>query len=314
MSAYNGAKYIREQLDSIRLQTLPPGEVLILDDCSTDETQNVVASYLEQYELGHWRLLSNTKNLGWRESFRVGLRLVGGDYVFLADQDDIWHLSKVETMYREMACRPEMLLLASDYNLLVEGRALHARERRRRSSEGLRVARILGLRSFMRVERPGCSYCVRRELIVSALGHWVDGISHDGMLWRTALVNEGLYVMRVPLFEYRRHVNTATGPQPSQAGRMAELDTMRSAALSLSEIKGDSTTGGPFGLQDLAAFVRWLDSRIAFLTRPSLAGAISSLRASREMPYVFRSLVADGYYLLISRRHAATSSDDVHAC
>ena len=45
MATYNGEKYIIEQLDSIRNQTLPPDEVIICDDCSTDNTDEVIATF-----------------------------------------------------------------------------------------------------------------------------------------------------------------------------------------------------------------------------------------------------------------------------
>lgn len=47
MCTYNGAKYIREQLDSIINQTYPIFEIIIQDDCSTDETVEIIREYIE---------------------------------------------------------------------------------------------------------------------------------------------------------------------------------------------------------------------------------------------------------------------------
>ena len=66
MGVYNGEKYIKEQLESIRLQTRQPDEVILCDDRSTDTTCQVVDEYLTEHScdgLLHW---------GYRISGRSG--------------------------------------------------------------------------------------------------------------------------------------------------------------------------------------------------------------------------------------------------
>ena len=62
MCTYNGAKYIREQLDSIINQTYPIFEIIIQDDCSTDETVEIIRKYAENHSNVH--LFQNEKLLG----------------------------------------------------------------------------------------------------------------------------------------------------------------------------------------------------------------------------------------------------------
>ena len=70
MGVYNGEKYIKEQLESIRLQTRQPDEVILCDDRSTDTTCQVVDEYLTEHsELTGWSFLHNEKNLGYPENF-----------------------------------------------------------------------------------------------------------------------------------------------------------------------------------------------------------------------------------------------------
>ncbi|MCC9882242.1 glycosyltransferase, partial [Streptococcus agalactiae] len=91
MATYNGEKFISEQLDSIRQQTLKPDYVLLRDDCSTDETVNVVNNYIAKHELEGWKIVKNDKNLGWRLNFRqllIDVLAYEVDYVFFSDQDD----------------------------------------------------------------------------------------------------------------------------------------------------------------------------------------------------------------------------------
>ena len=51
MATYNGEKYILEQLDSIRNQSISIDEVIICDDCSIDNTVNIIKQYINDYSL-----------------------------------------------------------------------------------------------------------------------------------------------------------------------------------------------------------------------------------------------------------------------
>ena len=74
MATYNGARFITEQLDSIRLQSLPVDQVILRDDGSSDQTLEIVREYLETYELAPaWRITQNGKRLGYAENFRAAV-------------------------------------------------------------------------------------------------------------------------------------------------------------------------------------------------------------------------------------------------
>lgn len=69
LSTYNGSQYIEEQLDSLRNQTYTADEVLISDDCSQDNTVQIIETYIKKYELLNWKLEVNEKNCGWQKKF-----------------------------------------------------------------------------------------------------------------------------------------------------------------------------------------------------------------------------------------------------
>lgn len=97
MATYNGAKYLSEQIDSILSQTISNFELIICDDCSTDETWIV----LEDYALkdNRIKLFRNNENLGFKKNFEKALTLCSGDYIALSDQDDIWTPNHLELLY-----------------------------------------------------------------------------------------------------------------------------------------------------------------------------------------------------------------------
>ncbi len=88
LCTYNGSAYIKEQIDSILEQTWSNLHLYILDDCSTDDTREILMEYS-----GHPKItliLSNEK-LGYPHSFYHLLsRVTDADYYAFSDQDDVW--------------------------------------------------------------------------------------------------------------------------------------------------------------------------------------------------------------------------------
>ena len=76
ISTYNGSKYILEQLDSIRNQTRRADEVMIIDDCSTDDTVEKINNFLKKYNLNNWKIVKNVENKGWKRNFMEGIGVV----------------------------------------------------------------------------------------------------------------------------------------------------------------------------------------------------------------------------------------------
>lgn len=114
MTTYNGLKYISEQLESIKNQTVLPDEVLIYDDRSTDGTYEYVQEYIQTNKLDKWNVVRNKENKGYSLNFSDAMKESHGDIVFLCDQDDIWHLDKIKVMSEIMNSHPEIELLASN--------------------------------------------------------------------------------------------------------------------------------------------------------------------------------------------------------
>ena len=103
---YNASKYIGEALDSILEQTLQDFEVIVVDDCSTDNSPEVVQSYLEKFG-GRLIFTRMKKNSGSAPAPRnKGFRFARGEYVFFMDSDDTFTKTALEEMYT----------LAKEYN------------------------------------------------------------------------------------------------------------------------------------------------------------------------------------------------------
>lgn len=88
MATYNGEAYLREQLDSILNQTISVIEIVVCDDCSTDNTWSILSEYAEKYTC--FKIIRNEKNIGFLHNFEKAISLCSGDYIALCDQDDVW--------------------------------------------------------------------------------------------------------------------------------------------------------------------------------------------------------------------------------
>lgn len=118
IASYNGSKYIKSELESILNQTKNIDECIIGDDCSLDDSVEIISDFIESNHLNHWRLIENNTNLGLSKNFFNLLKECSGDIVFIADQDDIWEKSKVEDFLKIFEENPEVLCLSSSFGCI----------------------------------------------------------------------------------------------------------------------------------------------------------------------------------------------------
>lgn len=95
MCTYNGAKYLKEQLDSIASQTRMPDELVICDDGSKDDTIKIINNFAASSSFSV-RLFINEMNIGTIKNFEKAISRCSGDIIALSDQDDVWHPQKLE--------------------------------------------------------------------------------------------------------------------------------------------------------------------------------------------------------------------------
>jgi rhamnosyltransferase len=111
LATYNGARWLRAQLDSILAQQGVCVSIIVGDDCSKDETRSVIDEYIEIHSAEKISLLGWSKSSGSAgANFRrlyVAADLAEVDFVALADQDDVWYPKKIshaiELLYQENA-------------------------------------------------------------------------------------------------------------------------------------------------------------------------------------------------------------------
>lgn len=92
--AYRVAKYVDRAITSVQQQTYPHWEMIVTDDCSTDETREIVARYVEQDR--RVKLIAQTTNQGPAMARNASLRQAQGRFIAFLDSDDWWLPTKLE--------------------------------------------------------------------------------------------------------------------------------------------------------------------------------------------------------------------------
>ncbi|WP_421945293.1 glycosyltransferase [Pedobacter sp.] len=96
LCTYNGEKYITKQLDSILKQDYPNLEIIISDDISSDGTATILKNYAAKYQ--NIKFWVNESNLGFNQNFKKAMDNCSGDFIAIADQDDIWLENKISLL------------------------------------------------------------------------------------------------------------------------------------------------------------------------------------------------------------------------
>lgn len=210
MTTYNGKRFIKEMLDSLRKQTRSTDELLIYDDQSTDGTPQFIQEYIEEYSLTGWKVIVNDTNLGWEKNFLQGLGNASGDVIYPCDQDDIWHLDKIEKMTRAFEENPKILLLVSGFHAFSEyGGKMIVQQPVKTETEST-ISKVIFNEHYYQILRPGCTMAFRKELLPPFLENWKSGTPHDAVLWILAALLNGLYLYNDTFIEFRRHDTNAS--------------------------------------------------------------------------------------------------------
>ena len=99
MATYNGARFLRQQLDSFARQTLLPSELVVCDDGSTDSTMTIVDAFSRSAPFPIV-IVNNTVRLGYTANFLQAAQMCQGELIAFSDQDDEWLPQKLASIVR----------------------------------------------------------------------------------------------------------------------------------------------------------------------------------------------------------------------
>lgn len=222
MITFQGAAYLKAQMDSILGQSIPVHEIIVCDDGSTDGTLEILAAYKASYP--QIQLYFNEKNLGTVANMQQCLRMMSGDIIFLADQDDVWLPNKVEKTITFFQENPSADAVFSNADIINEvGEKV----------KDMTLWDIIGfphdqveLSDFERrvdnvVTGAGLAFKRDPSLIEKDIPQ-MPGLLHDGWIGLYFAAKNALMANPEKLFQYRSHANQQVGGKIQE--RQALLD------------------------------------------------------------------------------------------
>jgi len=198
MTTFNGEKFLKRQLDTILQQLGKEDELIISDDSSTDQTIEIIQSYHDS----RIRLLENGHFHSPVFNMENALKKAQGDYIFLADQDDVWLPGRVVKAVDKLQ---QYDLVVCDAYIVDETEKVLNDSYFAWKGSGNGFWRNLKKNSFL-----GCCMAFNRKILSAALPFPKNIVMHD--IWIGLLAEQfgKILFLQDRLILYRRHSDNFT--------------------------------------------------------------------------------------------------------
>ena len=269
MATYNGEKYISKQVETIINQTYTNWELIIRDDCSTDNTLGIIKDYVKKDSRIKYILSDSEKHGAYYNFFGLinyAKKIKEYDFYVFADQDDEWDNMKLEEYLKFYDSK-----VNEDIPVLIYGNMRIIDENGKVTSQNM--DELTGISytnvttSFFSHKVYGCTVLFNFKLLKSlpviennneVLGY----LSHDNFVTKWAGIFGKVYYFPVSTMGYRRYAENVTSKHSYQT--LATIEIMKRENLSneqlklLQKIEETLLKGGFFGLKTVNSYrVDW---------------------------------------------------------
>ncbi len=205
LPTYNGEKYIKKSIESVIYQTYQNWELIIVNDCSKDNTLEIITNYAEIEP--RIKVISNEINKKLPASLNVGFSAATGDFFTWTSDDNVYHIDALEKMVNIMEQDHNIDMVYADFNVVdLEGNLL--RHVYTKSPDELRFENVIG-----------ACFLYQRSL-AEKIGHYDTTLflAEDYEYWIRAYLNGKIRHVSETLYDYGWHDKSLT------ATRMVEIN------------------------------------------------------------------------------------------
>lgn len=210
VASYNYRRYISQTLDSLLAQTYSDFEVLVVDDCSQDDSVAVIREYCRKDS--RIRLVENEKNLGLVRTIERAVALAQNPWLAFCESDDYWTPDYLERKARYIEQNPEAAIVVSNVELFGDAEAMAKVKKERVSFEKLKKYQTP--RSMFRdlfyhniIPTFSCT-AVRRDLLAACDFNPVQPAILDWWLWRQIAIDHKIGYLDKKLTFWRMHAKS----------------------------------------------------------------------------------------------------------
>jgi glycosyltransferase involved in cell wall biosynthesis len=207
---YNGENYIRELLDSIIAQTIQDYELVVCDDCSFDSTLSILDEYAQKDN--RIKVYKNEKNIGFLKNIEKAIKLCRGEFIALADQDDIWEKEHLQILHSNIGnnlliCGDSLIVDKDNNSLDFRLSQMYQIDISVLKNNGERFLRLLLMNNFYQ----GAAMMFCKKSIDIALP-FPDKIEyHDLWFALCAMALDKFVYIPLVVIRHRRHLNNLSG-------------------------------------------------------------------------------------------------------
>lgn len=204
MTTYNGAKYIKEQIESILSQISDDDEIIISDDGSVDNTLSILQSFNDK----RIKIFSHKKFQRKKYIFKFDLTTRNmenaikksvGDFIFMADQDDIWERDRITSV---LPFFDNYSLVINDCKVIDENRAVIYESYFDLINSKKGFVKNLSKNSYL-----GCCMAFKRDILQYVLPFPKQPVPHDIWIGLISEIFGKVYFLQEKKILYRRHSN-----------------------------------------------------------------------------------------------------------
>ena len=196
LPVYNGEKYLAMSIESCLNQTYKNIELIIVNDCSTDQTLNIARGYAKRDH--RVRIISNAENKKLPTSLNIGHKAAKGDFTTWTSDDNLYELNALEVMINEIFEKKSDIVY-SNFTLI--------------DDEGHKVREVClhGFENIIFGNFIACCFLYKREVFERNNGYNEKlFLVEDYDFWLRALLHSSYAHLKIPLYRYRKHGNSLT--------------------------------------------------------------------------------------------------------
>ncbi|WP_231491031.1 glycosyltransferase family 2 protein [Pedobacter sp. Leaf170] len=214
LCTYNGEKFLAKQLDSILNQDYPNVEIIISDDLSNDGTAAILEDYAaKNRNIKFW---INDSNLGFNQNFKKAINNCVGDFIAIADQDDIWLENKITLLIKNIG---DDLLIYHDSEFIDDqdvptGKSTlsHHRFVKGNCSKNLLYYNCVSGHT-----------CLFKKELLKLIQNFPSGLYYDWWLAYTAACTGKISYLTDKLVRHRKHTESSTSKDKIEAKSLRKM-------------------------------------------------------------------------------------------
>ncbi len=215
---YNVAPFLEQCLDSVRNQNFKEFEVLLIDDCGTDESVTIAERFILVHGLQEhgWRILHHSHNRGLSAARNTGMKAAQGEWVYFLDSDDYISADAISSLYEIATCEQDIEMAIGGINTLV---AENLKNINGRIWDYLPMQEGVCKQSVLNYFLDGSYYMmawnklIRTDFLRQHSLYFKEGLIHEDDLWSfcCACWLKKISVIHNQTYFYRIHDNSILG-------------------------------------------------------------------------------------------------------